>query len=264
MKACRAFLSAFAVLPVVLITISALRSQGTTALRPYPGIVLPTELKFVDPEYTQAARDAGIEGIVVLEAVIDPAGKVADPRVVQSLDTKYGLDEQAIAAAKKWLFHPATKDGKPVPVIVQLELMFRLSKNPAESSGFYRPVVVTAPQDRTRIKLPDDGFAAGAVAVDTPGLVKPVEKQFVEPKYTSAALRAKIHGTAVVEAIVGVDGTVTNARIYESLDKQYGLDDEAVAAVKKWILTPGKLSGKPVPVYTRFEVMFRCSPCSEP
>src|SRR5689334_9323971 len=92
-------------------------AQTNSAYKPGPGIVNPTELKFVEPEYTQAARDAGIEGMVVLEAVIDTSGKVVNTRVVKSLDPKYGLDDQAVAAAKQWTFHPATKDGTPVPII---------------------------------------------------------------------------------------------------------------------------------------------------
>ena len=43
-----------------------------------------------------------------------------------SLDPTYGLDEQAVAAAKRWEFKPGTKDGKPVAVRVTLEMSFTL------------------------------------------------------------------------------------------------------------------------------------------
>jgi Gram-negative bacterial TonB protein C-terminal len=42
------------------------------------------------------------------------------------LDDKYGLDEQAVTAMKKWVFKPGTKDGKPVAVRVDVEMSFRL------------------------------------------------------------------------------------------------------------------------------------------
>jgi Gram-negative bacterial TonB protein C-terminal len=46
---------------------------------------------------------------------------------VRSLDTKFGLDEQAIKATKQWTFKPATKDGKPVPCPVAIEQSFFLN-----------------------------------------------------------------------------------------------------------------------------------------
>jgi TonB family protein len=46
--------------------------------------------------------------------------------VTTSLDDKYGLDEQAVTARKKWRFQPGTKDGKPVAVEVTVEMSFKL------------------------------------------------------------------------------------------------------------------------------------------
>jgi TonB family protein len=53
-----------------------------------------------------------------------PDGSVADARVTRSLDARFGLDDEAIAAAKQWRFRPGTLNGKPVPVVVSIELMF--------------------------------------------------------------------------------------------------------------------------------------------
>jgi len=99
---------------------------GGGAFRPGNGIVNPTELKFSEPKYTSDAMRAKIQGMVTLEAVVLPNGTVGDVRVVTSLDSQYGLDQEAIKAVKGWLFHPATKQGQAVPIIVTLEVMFRL------------------------------------------------------------------------------------------------------------------------------------------
>jgi protein TonB len=80
----------------------------------------------VKPAYTQAAKDAKIQGVVLMAVVVNADGKVGDVAVTQSLDTKYGLDQAAVDAARRWHFAPGTKGGKPVPVQVDLEMRFTL------------------------------------------------------------------------------------------------------------------------------------------
>jgi TonB family protein len=89
------------------------------------GIQNPKPLKEVPPQYTPDAMRAKIQGSVVVQVVILESGLVGDVKVVKSLDPN-GLDQEAIKAAKRWLFQPATKDGKPVAVYAQLELNFRI------------------------------------------------------------------------------------------------------------------------------------------
>jgi TonB family protein len=83
-------------------------------------------LRQTDPEYTAAAASAGLQGVVTLAIVVNERGEVGDANVVQGL--RLGLNEQAIAAVKKWKFRPAFKDGKPVPAAITVELTFRLQK----------------------------------------------------------------------------------------------------------------------------------------
>jgi protein TonB len=93
---------------------------------PGSGATPPTLLRSVEPTYTASAMQARIRGTVVLEVLVSPAGTVTDAKVIGSLDKLYGLDQQAIATAKKWLFHPARFQGKPVAYVVNLHLVFNL------------------------------------------------------------------------------------------------------------------------------------------
>jgi len=100
---------------------------GRDAYRPgRGGVTIPSVLKRVDPTYTQAAMDAKIQGIVMLEAVIEASGKIDKVRVRKSLDTQFGLDQSAVDAARQWIFEPATLNGKKVAVIVELQMEFKL------------------------------------------------------------------------------------------------------------------------------------------
>jgi protein TonB len=87
---------------------------------------MPVVVKSVQPQYTQEAREARVQGIVVLDVVVSKDGSVGDVTVSKSLDQKYGLDEQAVKAVKQWEFKPGTRDGKPVDVRVAIEMSFAL------------------------------------------------------------------------------------------------------------------------------------------
>lgn len=76
------------------------------------------------PDYPAAAQRAGLEGMVVVRAVIDEQGRVGDVQVLRGLGL--GLDEAAVAAVRRWRFHPATRAGKPVKVNYVLSVYFRL------------------------------------------------------------------------------------------------------------------------------------------
>jgi TonB family protein len=76
--------------------------------------------------YTREAMDAHLEGTVVLTVVVQDDGKVGDVKVTKSLDPTYGLDKQAVEAAKQWEFKAGTKDGKAIAVRVDLQMNFTL------------------------------------------------------------------------------------------------------------------------------------------
>ena len=66
------------------------------------------------PVYTEEARKARLQGVVIVEAIVDEQGVVTNARVLKGLPL--GLDQKAIEAVQTWKFKPATLEGKPVPV----------------------------------------------------------------------------------------------------------------------------------------------------
>jgi protein TonB len=78
------------------------------------------------PRYTIEAMRARIEGAVILQCVVQPSGVCARLRVLRSLDSRLGLDEQALQAAAAWRFSPGTRLGKPVAVLVTIQLGFAI------------------------------------------------------------------------------------------------------------------------------------------
>lgn len=99
---------------------------GGGAYRPGAGITLPTVVKEVKPAYTADAMRAKVQGAVWLECIVMPDGSVGEVKVTRSLDPIFGLDQEAIKAAKMWRFKPGMRQGEPVPVIITIELTFTL------------------------------------------------------------------------------------------------------------------------------------------
>jgi len=88
------------------------------------GVASPSVTYKVQPSYTPEAKEAKIQGGVVLTLVVNAQGRADDIKVTQSLDP--GLDANAVAAVGQWLFKPGMKDGQPVDVAVRIEVNFRL------------------------------------------------------------------------------------------------------------------------------------------
>jgi protein TonB len=98
--------------------------NGTGAYRPGNGVTAPVALSSPDPEYSEEARKAKYQGVVVLTLVVGADGRARDMRVARSLGL--GLDEKAMEAVKTWTFKPGEKDGKPVATLINVEVEFHL------------------------------------------------------------------------------------------------------------------------------------------
>ncbi len=99
---------------------------GGGVYRPGNGVETPRPIREIRPRYTAEAMRAKIQGAVLLEAIVLPDGSVGDVTVVRSLDRTFGLDDEALKAAKQWRFTPGTRFGEPVAVLVTIELSFTL------------------------------------------------------------------------------------------------------------------------------------------
>jgi protein TonB len=84
----------------------------------------PTKVKNVVPVYPQIARQARVQGVVILEVTIGPRGTVTDVKLLRGIPL---LDHAAIEAVKQWEYTPTLLDGRPVPVIMVVTVNFRLS-----------------------------------------------------------------------------------------------------------------------------------------
>lgn len=88
------------------------------------GVPPPVKIHDVPPVYPPAAREARVQGLVILEATIDPTGEVSNIEVSRSVPE---LEEAAVAAVEQWRYEPTLVDGAPVAVLMTVTINFLLS-----------------------------------------------------------------------------------------------------------------------------------------
>ncbi len=120
----KAFFSVFlCVLCASVVEVGPAIAQDRVVVAGQDGIPAPKRIRTVNPVYPQEALAQGVRGIVILEILIDPQGKVASAEVIRSLPL---LDEAALAAVRKWEYEVTKVDGKPVSVKLTVPITFAL------------------------------------------------------------------------------------------------------------------------------------------
>ena len=204
-----------------LLLAQVLLAQDTDPAQVYRvgnGVSPPGLLHKVEPPYSEEAIKAGLEGKVLLQAVVGTDGKARDVKVIRGLGL--GLDENAVAGIGAWEFVPGKKDGQPVNVQVRIEESFSsLEKEPNNSWH------VT----RVEFHLAD-------------GAGRPVIEEAVAPPVGDGANSA----TASVKFDIDEKGQPGNVRIEKSSDQGWARD--VAAALGHWRFTPASKNGHPVSV----------------
>jgi TonB family protein len=219
----------------------------------------PKLVRQVDPVYPEAARKAGVEGLVILEATTDTYGRMADVKVLQGVEA---LNQAAIDAVKQWVYEPMVIDGKPRPVVFTVTVRFRLDdkKKPSVVGGVEGGVaggveggvvggVAGGVAGGVEEMKKFEGDAVRAVGkVQPPKLVKQVD-----PVYPEAARKARVEGVVILEAKADEQGRVADTRILRSIP---ALDQAAIDAVKQWVYEPMLINGQPRKVVFTVTVRF--------
>jgi len=186
----------------------------------------PRLIKQVDPVYPEIARQAQVEGIVILEAETDISGHVRNARILRSIPL---LDQAAFDAVRQWVYEPIMIDGKPRGCIFTVTVGFTLDRG--------RP----APRkDGEPLKIPGN--------INGPKLLKQVD-----PIYPEAAKKAGVEGAVILEPTTDIYGRVRDIKVLRSIPL---LDQAAIDAVRQWVYEPPVVDGKPISVTFTVTVRF--------
>jgi protein TonB len=98
---------------------------GPALVRAISLLEQPTKLRHVQPIYPELALHAGVQGVVILECVLDPSGHVADVKVLKGHPL---LDEAARTAVRQWVYAPTRLNNVPVAVLLTVTVQFRIPR----------------------------------------------------------------------------------------------------------------------------------------
>ena len=197
--------------------------------------------------YPKIAKEAGLEGRVIIQFVVDEQGHVVDPKVVKGLGG--GLDEEALRVISQARFKPGKEAGKIVPVKIFIPFTFRLSDGAAAREDGKRmpldPATVPSEKERVAMALKAVPGNEPETSVDQmPALIGGLEALRVQLKYPTIAKRAGIEGRVIIEFTVDEQGRVVDPHVLKGIGG--GCDEEALRVVQQARFEPARKDGQPV------------------
>jgi TonB family protein len=250
---------------------------------------VPRRTYSVDPVYPSEAAAIDANAMVTLMITLDQFGRVAEirrlgvarfsgtrasatapdaPELASAFDA---LVRSAADAVGQWTYDPPAE----APLSIRVTLAFPAGDKPrlvahdgwsltgrgqlvgfGVNGGLGAPTPQGAPPPPPPPPPPPGlepaPWASGAIRVGG-AVLQPTKTKHVNPAYPEIAQSAKVQGVVIIEALIGVDGKVTNARVLRSIPL---LDQAALDAVMQWEFTPTLLNGQPVPVLMTMTVQF--------
>ena len=211
-------------------------------------------IKKVDPVYPLLARQAHIQGTVVLQAVISKTGDVASVQVISGHPM---LVAAAIEAAKQWKYRPYELNGVPVEVETTMRVNFTLSSKPPEGVEGSVPGGIPEGQPGGIVDADEASSSSASSVPQRIRVASRVEEQLrvskVNPVYPADAKDQHIEGIVVLKVIVDQAGSVSQVELVSGHPL---LATAAIEAVKQWKYQPYLLNQKPVEVETLVQVSF--------
>jgi len=190
-------------------------------------------IKKVDPIYPQMARYKGIQGRVVMDAMVAPDGKVRD---VQPVEGNQMLADAFKSALKKWRFEPQLRDGRAIAFITRVAMTFANDRPMAKQEAG-----ASAPGSNPKVVRVAPGVASGNLITKA------------APIYPQDAHNNHVEGTVVMHARIGKDGAIHDLKLISGPPE---LTEAAMDAVQLWRYKPYTLNGQPVEVDTSISVSF--------
>jgi len=200
----------------------------------------------ISPAYPPLARQAGIQGAVMLQVTIDKNGEVQN---IQLISGHPLLAQASIDAVRQWKYRPYLLNGEPVEVETKVQVNFTLADKPpvdgvdgGVSGGVDGGAVAGTPRSGVPQRVRVSSAVASALLL-----------RKVPPVYPQEAKDQHIQGIVVLKVKIDKEGNVANI---EALSGPTPLVAPSIEAVRQWKYRPYVLNQTPVEVETQVQVNY--------
>ena len=241
------------------------------AKRVTPENPVPRRTDYRAADYPHEARVHGISAMIVLRVTVDEAGRVGEVRrsgfSIESATPRLNLSFANTTAAQ--IFNAVERASGPEDAQAVVRALEALTQAAAfaVTQWRYEPPVDGPVVFDVRVNFRTDGETSATIAgptisstINTAGAVRvgggikaPAKTLDVRPVYPAIAQSARVSGIVIVEARIGVDGSVEALQVLRSIPL---LDQAALDAVSQWKFVPTLLNGAPTPVIMTVTVNF--------
>lgn len=242
---------------LVLISCASLAAPQEAAperVRVSDGVMRGVLVRRVKPVYPPLARQAHIQGTVILKVLINKSGDVFDVQLVSGHPM---LSPAAIEAVKQWKYQPYLLNGDPVEVETNVQVIFKIADDApggvaGDVPGGAPPGTVGSIRADTPPSEPNSGNPKHVWVSEL--VMRGLRTENITPTiYPPAALQAKVQGLVILTVQISPSGNVDNISLMSGHPM---LAPAAIEAVKQWKYKPYLLNGQPVEVETTVRLLF--------
>ena len=200
----------------------------------------------VEPEYSEQARQAGLQGTVSLYAEIDTKGEPTKIQVLHGLGM--GLDEKAIQSAQQWRFRPNLKNGYPVRLGQSIDIDFHLDGDNSWRIRLAATSLKVAQTKATDAKTNQTQTTpAQTWAMQNDSTILPTLISYTAP---DAAGCPEAGGNMMASVEIGADGKPSSVSMERVNDP---MTQPLAKAIYAWRYRPGSIAGVPAPATSMIE-----------
>jgi len=242
------------------LTLLASAQVSTPRVRASESFMQGLTITKVEPVYPPLARQAEVQGSVILKVQISKSGDVVNIQLVSGHPL---LAPAAIDAVKRWKYKPYLLNGNLVEVETQVTVNFTLVDKPAEGTlgsgprgipeGEQGGTAPSNPPDQSLAATPQPLLGTPRRVRISSGVAQGLLVTKVPPQYPQDAKDQRIQGAVVMKVTVDKEGNVENIQLVSGHPL---LAPPAIEAVKQWKYKPYLLNGTPVEVETQVQVNF--------
>jgi TonB family protein len=204
----------------------------------------------VAPVYPPLARQARIQGVVILQVLISTTGDVEKADLISGHPM---LATAAIEAVKQWKYKPYLLNGEPIEVETQVQVNFSLSDKPTGDANTQETSTAgTASSTGSTEPVPPASNMPKRIRVSK-GVMQGMLLKKVNPEYPPEAKDQQIQGVVMLQVMIDGEGSVADVKLISGHPL---LAPAAIDAVKRWRYRPYLLNGEPLMVDTQVQVNF--------